>query len=800
MKSFYLDYAMSVIIGRALPDVRDGLKPVHRRIIYSMNEQGMQFNKAFKKCARIVGDVLGRYHPHGDSSVYDALVRMAQSFSLRYPLIKGQGNFGSIDGDSAAAMRYTEAKMNKISDELIADIDKETVDYVDNFDGSLKEPVVLPSKIPNLLINGTSGIAVGMATSIPPHNIDEVCSATIAVLDDPEIHIKELFEHIQGPDFPTGAIITSKNAILRAYTTGKGKIRVKGNAFIEEVKGKRCVIIDEIPYMVNKSMLIEEIASQINNKVIQGISDIRDESDRKGMRIVIFLKKDANQDIVLNQLFKYSRLQVTFSMNFLALLNNAPKVMDLKEIIVNFIEHRKIIITRRTKFDLRKAKEKEHILLGLVIALDNIDEVIKLIKSSKSTNEALNNLIENFSLTEKQSKAILEMRLQRLTNLEQDKVRNDLIQIKELINELESILASKEKIKDIIKTEINEISSKYSDNRKTKILDEDDDEDIDIEDFIEKEEVVVTVSHSGYIKRIPLNSYRAQKRGGKGIIGLSTNKKEDVVEHLFIANTHDYILFFTDNGQVHWLKVWKIPEAGRYSAGKAIVNLLDISKDQKIASFVKISKFEEDHYLVMATKNGLVKKSSLKDYSRPRAGGIKGILIDEGDSLVNVIKTNGDNQIFLATKKGMAVKFNENCVRCMGRVSKGVRGIKLKKEDCVVSMGRADDEKSLLTITENGFGKRTNIINYRLINRGGVGVRNIICSQRNGNVVCVKPVTTDDEVLFISKNGIIIRTPIEGISIIGRNTQGVKLMRLSLDDKVVAAAKIASSDETKEDI
>jgi DNA gyrase subunit A len=800
MKSFYLDYAMSVIIGRALPDVRDGLKPVHRRIIYSMNEQGMNYNKAFKKCARIVGDVLGRYHPHGDSSVYDALVRMAQSFSLRYPLINGQGNFGSIDGDSAAAMRYTEAKMNRIADELISDIDKETVDFTDNFDGSLKEPTVLPSKIPNLLINGTSGIAVGMATSIPPHNINEVSNAVIALIDNPELHVKDLIEYIKGPDFPTGAIITSRSGIFKAYTTGNGRIKVKANSFIEDVKGKKCIIIDEIPYMVNKSMLIEEIASQVNNKIIQGISDIRDESDRKGMRIVIFLKKDANEDVVLNQLFKYTRLKVTFSMNFLALVNNAPKVMNLKEIIINFIEHRKNVIIRRTKFDLGKAKDKEHLLLGLVIALDNIDAVIKLIKASKSANEAMVNLIENFSLTEKQSKAILEMRLQRLTNLEQDKVRNDLVQVRELIKELESILASNEKIKNIIKNELNEISSRYSDKRKTQILDNDeDDEDVDIEDLIEKEDMVVTVSHSGYIKRIPLNSYRAQKRGGKGIIGLSTNKEEDVVEHLFVANTLDYILFFTDDGQVHWLKVWKIPEAGRYAAGKAIVNLLEISNERKIASFVKIDKFEEGFYLFMATKNGLVKKTSLLDYSRPRNGGIKGILIEDGNSLINVVKTDGNQQIFLATKNGMAVKFNEQCVRSMGRVSKGVKGITLKDKDEVIAMDKADDEKTLLTITENGFGKRTNIIEYRLINRGGVGVRNIICSERNGKVVAVKPVIHDDEVMFISKNGILIRTPVEGINVIGRNTQGVRLMRLSSNDKVVTAAKIASSDETKEE-
>ncbi|MFW6450591.1 MAG: DNA gyrase subunit A [Nanoarchaeota archaeon] len=797
MKTYYLDYAMSVIIGRALPDVRDGLKPVHRRIIYSMNLQGMQHNKPYKKCARIVGDVLGRYHPHGDSSVYDALVRMAQSFSLRYPLIKGHGNFGSIDGDSAAAMRYTEAKLAKISDELVTDIDKETVDFMDNFDGTLKEPIVLPAKIPNLLINGTSGIAVGMATSIPPHNLREISNAVIGLLDDPEATVSDLMKTVKGPDFPTGGIIKGKQGIKKAYATGHGKAIVKSKIHDEEVKGRNCLIVTETPYMVNKSTLVEEIASQVNNKNIQGIADIRDESDRTGTRVVIVLKKDANRDIVYRQLLKFTRLQTTIGMNLLALVDNQPIVMNLKEIIEHFITHRKNVVIRRTKYDLKKAREKEHILRGLVIALDNIDSVIELIRGSKSTDQALKGLMNGYELSEIQAKSILEMRLQRLTSLEQDKVRKDLEETLKLISELEAILASEEKIKQIIKDEITEIIQKYGDDRKTEIA-EDEEEDVEIEDLIEKHDVVVTVSHSGYIKRIPLKTYRAQRRGGRGIIGATTSKEEDVIEHLFIANTHDYILFFTDDGQVHWLKVWKIPEAGRYTSGKAIVNLLEIPKGRTITAFVKIDSFSEDKYLMMSTKKGIVKKTSLMAYSRPRAGGIKGIVLEEGDRLINVILTNGEDEVLLATKNGMAVKFHEIKVREMGRVSRGVKGINLKGDDEVVSMVSADNTKTLLTVTENGFGKRTKISDYRLINRGGVGVKNIICSKRNGHVVTTKTVGEEDEVIFISQKGIIIRTPVEGVSIIGRNTQGVRLMKIESDDRVVAAARVPFDDVVEE--
>lgn len=793
MKSYYLDYAMSVIIGRALPDVRDGLKPVHRRIIYSMNLQGMQHNKAYKKCARIVGDVLGRYHPHGDSSVYDALVRMAQGFSLRYPLIDGHGNFGSIDGDSAAAMRYTEARMAKISDELVSDIDKETVDFMDNFDGSLKEPTVLPSKLPNLLVNGTSGIAVGMATSIPPHNVNEICKATMNLMDNPDLEARDLMNVVTGPDFPTGGIITGIKGIQKAYATGHGKAIVKSRIHEEKVKGRDCLIVTEIPYMVNKAMLVEEIAANVNNKNIPGIADIRDESDRSGMRIVIVLKRDANKDIVMNQLLKFTRLKTSIGINLLALVDNAPKVMNLKEIIGHFIEHRKTVVIRRTKYDLKKAREREHILQGLVIALDNIDKIIELIRGSKSAAEATEGLVGNYSLTEKQAKAILEMRLQRLTNMEQNKVRDDLKQTQELIAELEAILASEERIKQIIKDELNEVVNNYGDSRKSEISIEEEEDDVDMEDLIEKEDVVVTITHSGYIKRTPLKTYKAQKRGGKGIIAATTSRENDVVEHLFVANTHDYILFFTDDGQVHWLKVWKIPESGRYSAGKALVNLLEIPKGRTITAFVKIEKFEEDQYLMMATKKGLVKKTSLKAYSRPRAGGIKGILIEEGDQLINVIRTDGNQQILLASNNGMAVKFDEQNVRAMGRVSRGVKGINLKNNDEVVGMVKAEEDKTLLTITENGFGKRTKLEDYRLVNRGSIGVKNIICSVRNGKVVTVKSVSDDDEIMFISRKGIMIRTPVQGVSVIGRNTQGMRLMRISPDDSVVAAAKIASN-------
>jgi len=791
MKQSYVDYAMSVIIGRALPDVRDGLKPVHRRILFAMNEMGLVHNKPFRKCARIVGETLGKFHPHGDSAVYDALVRMAQDFSLRYPLVNGQGNFGSVDGDNAAAMRYTEAKLAKISQEILTDIDKETVNFVDNFDGSMKEPTVLPSKLPNLLINGSTGIAVGMATSIPPHNINEVCGAVIEILENPELTDREVVDLLPGPDLPTGGIIMGTMGIKSAYLTGHGKIKVRAKAVQEEGR----LIIKEIPYMVNKSNLIEEIAANVRNKIIPGISDIRDESDRTGMRMVLELKRDANVDVTLNLLFKHTRLQTTIGINFLALDNNRPKVMSLKENIDAFIKHRKEVVTRRTQYELKKAMERAHILEGLIIALDNIDKAIILIKKSKSGVEARNGLIAAYKLTEIQAQAILDMKLQRLTGLEQDKIRAEHKGLLERISDLKDILDKPERVIEIIKTETTEIMSKYSDERRTEILDVED-EDFDIEDLIEEEDMVVTISHSGYIKRTPLDLYREQRRGGKGMIA-TTTKEEDIVEHLFIANTHDYILFFTDKGIVHWLKVYKIPEAGRYSAGKAAINLLNTN--EKITAYIKIREFDDQHYLIMATKNGIVKKTNLKAYSRPRQGGIKAIVLDEDDGLVNVALTDGEQQVMLATKKGIAVKFKEIDARAIGRVSRGVKGVNLRPGDEVVSMIIVNDNMTVLTITEHGYGKRTKVGNYRLINRGGKGVINIICNERNGNVVDVKAVGDEDQIMFISKNGIIIMTNSRYISVIGRSTQGMRLMRMKEGDVVVAAARVLIDEEPEED-
>ena len=803
MKTSYIDYAMSVIVGRALPDVRDGLKPVHRRILFAMNEMGMAHNKPYKKSARIVGDCLGKYHPHGDLAVYDSMVRMAQNFSLRYTLIDGHGNWGSIDGDSAAAMRYTECRLQKIAEDILEDIDKETVNFVDNFDGTLKEPVVLPSKVPNLLINGSSGIAVGMATNIPPHNIQEVCSAAINVIDNPEMPIKELMNIVKGPDFPTGGIICGKLGISYAYGTGRGKILVKGKTHIEKHKEREAIIIDEIPYMVNKSTLVEEIADNVKSKMIEGISDIRDESDKSGMRVVIELKKDSNTDVVLNQLYKHSKLQNTFGIIMLALVDNEPRILNLKEMLEEFIKHRKIVVIRRTQFELKKAEERAHILEGLKIALSDIDNAIRIIKAAKDVNIARTGLVTTYTLTEIQAQAILDMKLQKLTSLETEKILEELINLIEKIKDFKEILASEIRIKDIIKSELVEISERYKDERKTEISESEEEEEIEIEDLIEEEDVVVTISHGGYIKRTPLNVYKSQGRGGRGIIA-ATTKEEDFVEHLFIANTHDYLLFFTDKGQVHWLKVFRIPEGARQAKGKAIVNLINIEagseKGSNITAFIPIKQFEATQYLVMVTNNGIIKKTSLAEFSNPRHGGIKAINIEEGDELVNVLLTDGTKQIIIATKDGLAVKFNEEDVREMGRSSIGVIGIRLKRKvnekgeitdsDKVIGAVIGDDNKTLLTITENGYGKRTSIGEYRLINRGGQGVINIICSERNGNVVGIKSVSEEDGIMLISQKGIIIRTRCNLISVIGRNTQGVRLMKLEEGDKVVSAAKI----------
>lgn len=787
MKDAYLDYAMSVIIGRALPEVRDGLKPVHRRILYAMNDMGMHHNKPFKKCARIVGEVLGKYHPHGDTAVYDSLVRMAQEFSLRYPLIKGQGNFGSIDGDNAAAMRYTEAKLSKISDDILKDIEKETVEMVPNFDESLKEPYVLPTRIPNLLVNGSNGIAVGMATNIPPHNLKEVCGGAIAILENEDIEILELVEIVKGPDLPTGGILTGTSGILQAYSTGRGKAKIKAKTHFEDKKGKQILVIDEIPYQVNKSMLLEQIAECVRDKRVEGISDIRDESDRDGMRVVIELKRDSNNEVVLNQLMKHTRLQITLSMIFLAIKDKQPMVLNLKEILISFLDHRKDIIIKRTTFDLNKAKKKFHILEGLVIALDNIDAVIKLIKEAENASTAKELLITNYSLSEEQSQAILDMKLQRLTGLEQDKIKDDLKTTLAQIKDFEDILSNPLRVKSIIKEELEEVIEKYGDERKTQIV-EGEDEDIDMEDLIPPEDVIVTLTHSGYTKRLSLETYKVQNRGGKGIIGASM-KEEDVVEHLFVANTHSYLLIFTDKGKIYWLKVYRIPESSRQSKGKAIINLIDIESDEKVTSVIPVKEFTKTNNLVMITKNGIIKKTELEAYSRPRKGGIIGINLDDGDKLVKTLLTDGNNEILIGTKKGVAARFHERDARVIGRTSRGVRGISLRENDSVIGAIIGDPNKEILTITENGYGKRTKIEDYRIIKRGGKGVINIICSQRNGNVVGIQTVDDNDDVICISGKGIVMRTRASDISTIGRNTQGLRIMRLNNDDKVRTLTK-----------
>lgn len=789
MKQSYLDYAMSVIVGRALPDVRDGLKPVHRRVLYAMHQMGMFHNRPFKKSARIVGEVLGKYHPHGDTAVYDTLVRMAQDFSLRYPLIQGQGNFGSIDGDSAAAMRYTEARLSKIASEMLQDMEKETVKFVPNFDTSLQEPSVLPAKLPNLLLNGTSGIAVGMATNIPPHNILEIVEAIVAQIDDPEIQFTELLKIVKGPDFPTGALIIGKSGIKQAYTKGQGHIKLRALIEFEEKSGRDVIIVRAIPYQVNKSQLIEQIADCVRGKRIRGVSDIRDESDRDGMRIVIELKKDANKDVVVNQLYKHTRMQTTFGVNMLALVDNQPKVLNLKQIIQHYIDHRIVIVTKRIQFDLKKAEQRAHILEGLLIALKKIDAVIALIKKSKSVEIAMQGLQKGYKLSGMQAKAILEMRLQRLTALEQQKIQDEHKELIKLVAELKSILASGKRILKIIKDELLELGKTYGDERRTEIIEEEE-SDIEIEDLIKEEDMVITVTNSGYIKRTQPGLYRQQRRGGKGIIATKT-KEEDFVEHLFVASTHSYILIFTSRGKVYWLKVYQLPEATRASKGKPIVNLINIAKDETITAMIPVRQFNDKHFLVAATKKGTLKKTNLSAYSRPRKGGIIAIKLDQDDLLVDVVLTDGNKNLIIATKKGMAVRFREKDARAIGRSARGVKGITLRKGDAVIGMVISDESKTLLTVTENGYGKRSKISDYRLIKRGGRGVINIKCSARNGDVVEIKSVADNDELMFISKAGILIRMLANGISVISRNTQGVRLMNLNTGDKVMSAAKVA---------
>jgi len=787
MKRAFIDYSMSVIMSRALPDVRDGLKPVHRRILYAMNDMGMVSEKPFKKSARIVGETLGKYHPHGDQAVYDSLVRMAQDFSLRYPLIEGQGNFGSIDGDSAAAMRYTESRMAKITKYILKDIEKDTVQWVDNFDGSLKEPVMLPSVLPNLLINGVSGIAVGMATNMAPHNLSEVVDGIIATIDNPDIAINELIDIIKGPDFPTKGIIYGKTGIFNAFSTGRGLLKVRARTNIEGVDKKR-IIITELPYQVNKSKLLRNIADLVKNKKIEGISDLRDESDRKGMRIVIYLKKDAIEDVVLNLLYGHTDLQTTFGVLNLAIVKGEPKILNLKELISNYIEYRLEIITSRTNFDLNKAKEKIHILEGFIIALNNIDEVIKIIRGSKTVDDAKNNLIEKFSFTAEQVKAILDMRLQKLTGMEIEKVKEEFELINKLISELEELLSDKKNILNVIKEELSELKDKFGDERRTEIIEGE--IDIEMEDLIPVQEVVVTITDSGYIKRVPTETYRTQHRGGKGLIGMRT-KEEDIVVDSFITSTHDYIMFFTNYGKAFWLKGYRIPEGGRHHKGKAIINLLPrLEEGEYVETAIPIKEFDDDHFLIFSTLKGVIKKTVLSAYSNIRINGILALNLDKDDELVSTKLSDGNKDIIIVTANGQACRFNEKEIRPIGRVTRGVKGITLKKNDIVVSMDVVNEEGNLLTITENGYGKRSSISSYRKTHRGSKGVRTIITNERNGKVLYVREVTDDDELILASKDGMIVRIPVRDIRTQGRNTMGVTIMKLNKNDKVVSVAKI----------
>ena len=801
MKASYIDYAMSVIVGRALPDVRDGLKPVHRRILYAMKEMGVRRNTPYKKSARIVGDVLGKYHPHGDSSVYDALVRMVQDFSMRYPLIDGQGNFGSVDGDDPAAMRYTEVRMDYIADEMLADIDKDTIDYIPNYDGSLQEPLILPTKLPELLINGSSGIAVGMATNIPTHNLSEVIDGTIAFIDDPEISIAEIMKYIKGPDFPTAGLILGKAGIKDYMETGRGSVKMRARTEIEEMKGGReAIIITELPYQVNKAMLITSIAGLVKDKKIDGISDLRDETDRDGMRVVIELKRDANAQVVLNQLFKHTQMQTSFGVIMLALVNNKPKVLNIKEMLYHYVEHRKIIVVRRTKFELKKAEARAHILEGLKIAIDNLDAVVKTIRQSPDTDTARINLMEKFRLSKLQAQAILDMKLQQLTGLERKKIDEEYIEVIKNIEKLKSILEDPKKVLAIIKDELKELKEEYGDKRRTQLAP--DAEDFNIEDLIQEEEVVVTVSNAGYIKRIPVDTYRVQARGGRGVAAMTT-KEDDFVAKMFVTSTHAYLLSFTTRGRLYWSRVYEIPEGTRTSKGKAIVNIIQLSSpDEKITASIPIRSFDpkeiKDEYLLMCTRKGTIKKIALSEFANPRKGGIIAIKLEDGDILMDVKKIEKNPEVVIATKRGIAIRFKEQDVRAIGRAGQGVRGISLEKEDEVIGMEVFSPEDVFLSVAENGYGKRTEVGKYRLQKRGGKGVINMQTSERNGNVIYIGK-ANDGQVMLITEHGIAIRSKVDKISVIGRNTQGVRLVRLEEGDKVASVATVAENlDDEKE--
>ncbi len=804
MKSAYIDYSMSVIVSRALPDVRDGLKPVHRRVLYGMHDLGVRSSSSHKKSARIVGEVLGKYHPHGDTSVYDSMVRMAQEWSLRYMLIDGQGNFGSVDGDSPAAMRYTEARMRKIADEMLADIDKDTVDHQLNFDDSLKEPTVLPTRIPNLLINGASGIAVGMATNMPPHNLSEVVDGTIAYIDNKNIEIDELITHIKAPDFPTGGIIYGYDGVKEAFHTGRGRVVMRAKASFEEVQGRECIIVTEIPYQVNKADMIKKTADLVNDKKIDGIASIRDESDRKGMRIVYILKRDAIPNIVLNTLYKYSALQSSFSVNNIALVKGRPKLLNVKEIIHYFVEHRHEVVVRRTTFELKKAEDRAHILEGLIIASDNIDEVIAIIRASSNADEARENLMKRFKLSEIQSKAIVEMRLRQLTGLEQDKLRTEYDEIIKTIADLKDILANKDRRMQIIKDELLDVKQRYGDQRRSEINFAGG--DLSIEDMIPDEQVVITISHAGYIKRTPLSEYKTQNRGGVGQKASST-RNEDFLEHLFVGTNHQYMLFFTQKGKCFWMRVYEIPEGSRTSKGRAIQNLVNIEQDDKVKAFIctrdlKDEEYVNGHYVIMATKKGTVKKTSLEQYSRPRQNGIIAISIREDDELLEAKLTTGTSQILLGLKSGKAIRFEESKTRPMGRNASGVRGIRLADENDevigMVSVNNFDDE--ILVVSENGYGKRSSIDDYRITNRGGKGVKTISITDKTGGLVAIKNVSDSDDLMIINKSGIAIRMSVDDLRTMGRATQGVKLINLKDSDSIAAVAKVMKDEDNLDEV
>ncbi|AWX45740.1 DNA topoisomerase (ATP-hydrolyzing) [Flagellimonas maritima] len=803
MKSAYIDYSMSVIVSRALPDVRDGLKPVHRRVLFGMHELGVRSSSSHKKSARIVGEVLGKYHPHGDTSVYDSMVRMAQEWSLRYMLVDGQGNFGSVDGDSPAAMRYTEARMRKIADEMLADIDKDTVDHQLNFDDSLKEPTVLPARVPNLLVNGASGIAVGMATNMPPHNLSEVVDGTIAYIENSDIEIDELITHIKAPDFPTGGIIYGYDGVKEAFHTGRGRVMMRAKATFEEVQGRECIIVTEIPYQVNKADMIKKTADLVNDKKIEGISTIRDESDRKGMRIVYILKRDAIPNIVLNTLYKYTALQSSFSVNNIALVKGRPQLLNLKEIIHHFVEHRHEVVVRRTKYDLRKAEDRAHILEGLIIASDNIDEVIAIIRASSNVEEARNSLMERFKLTEVQAKAIVEMRLRQLTGLEQDKLREEYDELLKTIEDLKDILARKDRRMQIITDELLEVKEKYGDERRSEINFAGG--DLSIEDMIPDEQVVITISHAGYIKRTPLTEYKTQNRGGVGQKASST-RNEDFLEHLFVGTNHQYMLFFTQKGKCFWMRVYEIPEGSRTSKGRAIQNLVNIEQDDKVKAFIctqdlKDEDYVNSHYVIMATKKGNVKKTSLEQYSRPRQNGINAITIKDEDELLEAKLTTGTSQILLGLKSGKAIRFEESKTRPMGRNASGVRGIRLANDkDEVIGMVSVHNfEDDILVVSENGYGKRSTIDDYRVTNRGGKGVKTISITDKTGGLVAIKNVSDTDDLMIINKSGIAIRTSVEDLRVMGRATQGVRLINLKDSDSIAAVAKVMKDEDAVEE-